>query len=62
MESVYLVSAVRSAVGKGKKDGGLATVHPIELSAQVMRAAIEGAGIEAAIVDDVLWGCAMPEA
>ena len=62
MEAVYLVSAVRSAVGKGKKDGGLASVHPVELSAQVMRAAIEGAGIEAAIVDDVLWGCAMPEA
>ena len=62
MESVYLVSAVRSAVGKGKKDGALAAVHPIELSAQVMRAAIETAGIDAAIVDDILWGCAMPEA
>jgi acetyl-CoA acyltransferase len=62
MEAVYLVSAVRSAVGKGKKDGALAAVHPIELSAQVMRAAITEAGVEAAIVDDILWGCAMPEA
>src|SRR3954467_7239091 len=62
MEDVYLVSAVRSAVGKGKRDGGLASVHPVELSAQVMRAAIERAGVEAAIVDDILWGCAMPEA
>ena len=40
MEDVYLVSAVRSAVGRGKKDGGLASVHPVELSAQMMRAAI----------------------
>src|SRR3954469_15905945 len=62
MEDVYLVSAVRSAVGKGKKDGGLASVHPIELSAQVMRAAIKEAGIEGASIDDIYWGCAMPEA
>lgn len=62
MEAVYLVSVVRSAVGKGKKDGGLAAVHPVELSAQIMRAAISEAGIDAAIVDDILWGCAMPEA
>jgi acetyl-CoA acyltransferase len=62
MEDVYLVSAVRSAVGKGKKEGGLASVHPVELSAQVMRAAISGAGVEAGIIDDIYWGCAMPEA
>jgi acetyl-CoA acyltransferase len=62
MEDVYLVSAVRSAVGKGKKEGGLASVHPVELSAQVMKAAIDKAGVDAAIVDDIYWGCAMPEA
>src|SRR3954468_18199273 len=62
MEDVYLVSAVRSAVGKGKRDGGLAMVHPVELSAQVMRAALSEAGADAATVDDILWGCAMPEA
>jgi acetyl-CoA acyltransferase len=62
MESVYLVSAVRSAVGRGKKDGALASVHPVELSAQVMKAAIAKAGVEAGIIDDIYWGCAMPEA
>jgi acetyl-CoA acyltransferase len=62
MESVYLVSAVRSAVGKGKKEGALAPVHPIELSAQVMRAAIGSAGVDAGAIDDIYWGCAMPEA
>jgi acetyl-CoA acyltransferase len=62
MEDVYLVSAVRSAVGKGKKDGGLASVHPVELSARVMKAAIAGAGVDAARIDDIYWGCAMPEA
>src|SRR5438552_3787199 len=62
MKEAVIVSAVRSAVGRGKKDGALANVHPTELSACVMRAAIEEAGIDAAMLDDIYWGCAMPEA
>ncbi len=61
MKEVVLVSAVRSPVGKGKKDGALANVHAVDLSAQVMRAAIERAGVDPAVIDDVYWGCAMPE-
>src|SRR5439155_17034999 len=57
-----IVSAVRSAVGKGKKDGALANVHAVDLSAHLMRAALERVSVDPAIVDDVLWGCAMPEA
>ena len=59
---VVIVSAVRTAVGKGKKDGALSTTHPVELSALVMNAAIERAGIDKATIDDIAWGCAMPEA
>ena len=59
---VVLVSAVRSAVAKGKKDGSLAATHPIELSALLMKEAVARAGIDAATIDDVAWGCAMPEA
>jgi len=61
-DDVVVVSAVRTAVGKGKKDGALAATHPIELSALVMREAVSRAGIDAAVIDDVAWGCAMPEA
>jgi acetyl-CoA acyltransferase len=49
-------------VAKGKKDGALASTHPVELSALVMKAALARAGVDGAIVDDVAWGCAMPEA
>jgi len=59
---VVIVSAVRSAVGRGKKDGALAGVHPVELSSRLMRAAVERVRVDPAILDDVLWGCAMPEA
>jgi acetyl-CoA acyltransferase len=62
MKDAVIVAAVRSAVGKGKKDGALAGVHPTELSASVMRGAIAKAGIEPGMVDDIFWGCAMPEA
>ena len=61
MRDAVIVSAVRTAVGRGKKDGALAGVHPTELSARVMRAAIEKAGVDPAMVDDIFWGCAMPE-
>jgi len=62
MTDVVIVSAVRSAVGRGKADGALAGVHPVDVSSTVMKAAIERAGIDAALIEDVQWGCAMPEA
>jgi acetyl-CoA acyltransferase len=61
-DDVVIVSAVRTAVARGKKDGSLASTHPVELSALVMKEALDRAGVDAAIVDDVAWGCAMPEA
>ena len=62
MKEAVIVSAVRSPVGKGKKDGALASVHPAILTARVIAAAVEKAGIRKEDVDDVIMGCAMPEA
>jgi acetyl-CoA acyltransferase len=62
MKEVVIVSAVRSAVAKGKKDGALANVHAADLSGDMMKAALDKVGVDANIVDDVFWGCAMPEA
>ncbi|EYT53511.1 acetyl-CoA acetyltransferase, partial [Dietzia sp. UCD-THP] len=50
-----IVEAVRSAVGK--RNGGLAGVHPADLSGTVLKALAERAGIDPAIVEDVIWGC-----
>jgi len=62
MQEVVIVSALRSAVGKGKKDGALANVHAVDLSADLMRATVAATGIEPTTIDDIYWGCAMPEA
>jgi acetyl-CoA acyltransferase len=60
-KEVVIVSAVRTAVGRGKRDGALAAVHSVDLSATAMRAAVERAALDPRLLDDVLWGCAMPE-
>lgn len=62
MTEVVIVSCARSAVARGKADGALAGVHPVDLSSTVMKAAIARAGVDPAIIEDVQWGCAMPEA
>ena len=51
------IEAVRSPVGK--RNGGLSGVHPADLSAQVLNALVERAGVDPALVDDVIWGCVM---
>lgn len=61
MPDAVIVSAVRTAVGRGKADGSLANVHPIDLSALVIQEAVKRANVDPRDIDDVLWGCAMPE-
>src|SRR5687768_16564718 len=57
-----IVSAVRTPVGKAPR-GALRFTRPDEMAATVMRAALERAeGLAGAEIDDVIFGCAMPEA
>ncbi|WP_280231102.1 thiolase family protein [Nocardia cyriacigeorgica] len=50
-----IVEAVRTPVGK--RNGGLSGVHPVDLSAAVLAALVERAGVEPGLIDDVVWGC-----
>ena len=61
MDKVYVVSAVRTAVGKSKK-GALAQTRPDDMAATVIKAAIDRAGVKPEAVEDVVMGCAFPEA
>ncbi|MCW5844251.1 MAG: acetyl-CoA C-acyltransferase [Caldilinea sp.] len=56
-----MVSAARTAVGKAPK-GTLRTTRPDELAAAVINAVIERSGIDKNEVEDVVLGCAFPEA
>jgi acetyl-CoA acyltransferase len=50
-----VVDAVRTPVGR--RGGGLAGVHPVDLSAHVLEALAARTGLDPAVVDDVVWGC-----
>ncbi|HEY8473172.1 MAG TPA: acetyl-CoA C-acyltransferase [Natronosporangium sp.] len=50
-----IIGAVRTPTGK--RGGGLAGIHPVDLSGQVLTALADRAGFDPADVDDVIWGC-----
>lgn len=62
MRDAVIVSAVRTAVGKAPK-GTLSSTRPDELAAVAIRGAMEKvAALDAKQIEDVVLGCAMPEA
>jgi acetyl-CoA acyltransferase len=62
MKEAVIVSAVRTAVGKAP-NGALRTTRPDEMGAVVIAEALRRApGLDPAEVEDVILGCAMPEA
>jgi len=62
MKDAVIVSAVRTAVGKAPK-GTLRDTRPDDMGAAVIKEAIARVpGLQAGEIDDVIMGCAMPEA
>ncbi len=62
MKEAVIVSAVRTAVGKAPK-GTLRDTRPDDMGAVAIKEAIARVpGLDGAQVDDVIMGCAMPEA
>ena len=57
MRDAVIVAAVRTPVGK--RNGGLAEIQPADLSAHVLTALANRAGLDPAVVEDVIWGCVM---
>ncbi|KPM51986.1 acetyl-CoA acetyltransferase [Frankia sp. R43] len=55
MRDAVVVEAIRTPVGR--RNGALSGVHPVGLSAHVLRALVDRTGINPAVVDDVIWGC-----
>ena len=54
LREAWIVSAVRTPVGR--HGGALASVRPDDLAALVVAASVERAGIDPALIDDVVLG------
>ncbi len=58
MGTAYILDAVRTPRGIGRKDkGALANIHPQELFAQTLNAVVARAGVNPEDIDDVVCGC-----
>lgn len=55
-----IYDAVRTPRGKGKKDGSLHEVKPVNLFAGLLKGLEKKHGLDTARVDDVIMGCVMP--
>lgn len=55
MREAVIVEAVRTPIGK--RNGALAHVHPVDLSALVLNELVSRTGVDPSEIDDVQWGC-----
>ena len=56
----FIYDAVRTPRGRGKSDGSLHEITPIQLASQVLTAVRDRTQIDTADVDDVIMGCVTP--
>ncbi|MCW3490423.1 thiolase family protein [Dethiobacter alkaliphilus] len=61
MKEAVIVAAVRTPVGRAKR-GGLKDTRPDDLAALVLQEVIKRSGVPAEKIDDIILGCAFPEA
>ena len=64
MEEAYIVSYGRSAVGKGNKRGAFTNDRPDDIAAEVLKGVIDRieGPFDPNLIEDVIVGCAYPEA
>ena len=60
MADAYIFDHVRTPRGRGKPDGSLHAITPIQLAAQALQAVRDRNGLDTALVDDVVLGCVSP--
>ncbi|MCS7206036.1 MAG: acetyl-CoA C-acetyltransferase [Leptospiraceae bacterium] len=57
MKDVYIIDAVRTPRGKGKKRGALAHIHPVDLASYCIKGIVERNPVDPEAIDDVILGC-----
>ena len=60
MTEAYIYDAVRTPRGRGRANGSLHEIRPIELATQVLKAIRDRNELDTTYLDDVVFGCVMP--
>lgn len=60
MQPAYIFDHVRTPRGRGRPDGSLHEITAVELAAAPLRALAARNGLDTALIDDVVYGCAQP--
>jgi acetyl-CoA C-acetyltransferase len=60
MHDVYIYDHARTPRGRGRPDGALHEIPPVQLVTQVLQAVRDRNGLDTALLDDVVIGCAQP--
>src|SRR5271165_6023995 len=60
MPDCFIYDHVRTPRGRGRPDGALHEITPVELASTVLREVRDRNGLDTALVDDVVFGCVMP--
>ena len=60
MTDAFIYDHVRTPRGRGRPDGALHEITPIELCTQVLRSLRERTAFDPALIDDVVFGCVSP--
>ncbi|MFQ5346410.1 MAG: acetyl-CoA C-acetyltransferase [Rhodothalassiaceae bacterium] len=60
MADAFIYDAVRTPRGKGRADGSLHEITPIQLATQVLEAVRDRNGLDTSAIDDVIFGCVTP--
>ncbi|WP_337041380.1 acetyl-CoA C-acetyltransferase [Emticicia sp. 17c] len=56
----YIYDAIRTPRGRGKSDGSLHDIQPVQLLSTVLKALKERNALDTSLVDDVIMGCVSP--
>ena len=60
MTEAYIFDHVRSPRGRGKPNGSLHAITPLDLASQVLGGLRDRNGLDTSLVDDVILGCVAP--
>jgi acetyl-CoA C-acetyltransferase len=60
MTDAYILDAVRTPRGRGRPDGSLHSITPVELAAQTLAVLRDRTSLDTRLVDDVTFGCVTP--